>query len=123
MEFIEIELTEFTQRSRSLSVTHTMTGLTRGLEHGERILVRTEGTYRTAVVADIDFSADETHYRLILGGRVPNDVAQDSLIGEIDVRNQSGRVSVHDVADLLARSGAAVRIPMQRQVARRLLDR
>jgi hypothetical protein len=33
----------------------------------------------------------------------------------------SGRVSVRDVADMLARSGAANRIPMQRRSAQRLL--
>jgi hypothetical protein len=123
MELIEIELAEFTRRSRSLSVTHSSTALPRGLEYGERVLVLTGSEYRTAVVADIDFSADDTHYRLVLGGRVEADVAENHLLGEIDVRPTSGRVSVHDVADLLARSGAAHRIPMQRSVARRLLDR
>ncbi|MCZ4498879.1 MAG: hypothetical protein JWQ74_1432, partial [Marmoricola sp.] len=53
------------------------------------------------------------------------DIAEDRLLGEINVHPNAGpgRVSVHDVADLLARSGSAHRIPMQRQVARRLLDR
>ncbi len=125
MELIEIQLSEFTRRSRSLAVTHGETDLVRGLEFGERVLVRSAGEYRTAVVADIEFTADETHYRLVLGGRVPADLAEARLMGEINVNNgaSAGRVSVHDVADLLARSGAAHRIPMQRQVAQRLLDR
>jgi hypothetical protein len=123
MELIEVEVPEFTRRSRSLSVAHAATGLARGLEHGERVLVLSAGEYRTAVVADIDFSLDETHYRLVLGGPVPADTAEACLVGEIDVRATSGRVSVHHVADMLARSGAAHRIPMQREVARRLLDR
>ncbi|MCZ4499414.1 MAG: hypothetical protein JWQ74_1967 [Marmoricola sp.] len=125
MELIKAELSEFTRRSRSFAVTHGETGLSRGLEHGERVLVLTGGEYRTAVVADIEFDLDETHYRFILGGPVPADIAEDRLLGEINVHPGAGpgRVSVHDVADLLARSGAAHRIPQQRQVARRLLDR
>jgi len=126
MELIETELTEFTRRRCSLAVAHGDTGLTRGLEFGERILVRSAGEYRTAVVADIEFTADETHYRLVLGGRVPADLAEARLVGEINVvpdGASAGRVSVRDVADMLARSGAAHRIPMQRQVAQRLLDR
>jgi hypothetical protein len=123
MELIEVELTEFTHRSGSLSVAHASTELARGLEYGERVLVLSGTDYRTAVVSDIDFTADDTHYRLVLGGRVAKDVAEGSLLGEIDVRPGGRRLSVGDVADLLARSGAAHRIPMQRSIARRLLDR
>jgi len=125
MELIKVELSEFTQRSRSFSVTHGEAGLTRGLEYGERVLVLAGGEYRTAVVADVEFDLHETHYRFVLGGHVPAEVAEHRLLGEINVhpRSTSGRVSVHDVADLLARSGSAHRIPMQRQVARRLLER
>lgn len=122
MKLIEIELSEFTRRSRSLAVEHSATGLACGLEYGERILVRSAGVYRTAVVADIEFTADETHYRLVLGGRVPTDLAETQLINAATGVTPA-RVSVRDVADMLARSGAAHRIPMQRQVARRLLDR
>lgn len=125
MELIKVELSEFTRRSRSFAATHAETGASRGLEHGERVLVLDRGEYRTAVVADVEFDLHETHYRFILGGHVPAEVAEHRLVGEINVhpRSTSGRVSVHDVADLLARSGAAHRIPMQRQVARRLLER
>jgi len=126
MELIETELSEFTRRSRSLVVMHADTGLGRGLEYGERVLVRSRGEYRTAVVADIDFDLSDTRYRLILGGRVPADMAEARLLGEIDARPRGGAagpVSVNDIADMLARSGAARRIPMQRRVAQRLLDR
>ncbi|HET6151310.1 MAG TPA: hypothetical protein VFE15_00040 [Marmoricola sp.] len=126
MELIEIELTEFTRRSRSLEVAHSTTSLSRGLEHGERVLVRADGQYRTAVVADVTFDLEDTCYRLVLGGRIATLEAEDRLLGEITVTPsdvESSRVSVQDVADMLARSGAAHRIPLQRQVARRLLDR
>ncbi|MFL6156719.1 MAG: hypothetical protein ACJ72D_11535 [Marmoricola sp.] len=126
MELIEIELSDFTRRSRSLALTHSSTTLTRGLEYGERVLVLAGSEYRTAVVADVEFALTDTHYRLVLGGRVPTEQAEHALLGEITVTRDdlvAGRVSVTDVADMLARSGAAHRIPLQRQVARRLLER
>lgn len=119
MELIDIELSEFTRRSRSVVVAHGAAGLERGLEYGERVLLHTGDEYRTAVVADIDFDLEDTHYRLILGGRVPAELAQERLEGT--PATVSGRVSVHDIADMLARSGAGHRIPMQRRSAQRLL--
>ena len=119
MESIDIELSEFTRRSRSVVVAHRAAGIGRGLEYGERVLVHSDGEYRTAVVADIDFALDDTHYRLVLGGRVPADLAQERIDGTVPT--VSGRVSVHDIADMLARSGAGHRIPMQRRSAQRLL--
>lgn len=119
MELIDIELSDFTRRSRSVVLAHRASGLDRGLEYGERILLHTGGDeYRAAVVADIDFDLEDTHYRLILGGRVPAELAREN--GE-DAAAVSGRVSVRDVADMLARSGAGHRIPVQRQSADRLL--
>ena len=128
MELIVTEISEFTRRSRSLVVAHGDTDLARGLEYGERVLVRDGSEYRTAVVVDIDFDLTDTHYRLVLGGRVPTDLAEETLIGEIDPAADSATapadtVSIRDIADMLARSGAAHRIPMQRRVAQRLLDR
>ncbi len=124
MELIEIELSEFSRRSRSVVVTHSSTELSRGLEYGERVLILGSDGYRVAVVADIDFEMADTTYRLVLGARVSEETAQEYLVGELDQTVPSmRRVSVDDVADLLARSGAVHRIPLQRQVARRLLDR
>lgn len=124
MELIVAELSEFTRRSRSLAVAHSDTDLTRGLEYGERVLVRSGDEYRTAVVVDLDFDLTDTHYRLVLGGRVPRLLAEDALVGEIDPRaHVSGRVSIRDVADLLARSGSARRIPAQRNAVQGLLER
>lgn len=119
MELIDIELSEFTRRSRSLVLAHREAGLDRGLEYGERVLLHTGDEYRTAVVADIDFTLDDTQYRLVLGGRVPAEIALERAGRPSST--VSGRVSVHDVADMLARSGAGHRIPMQRRSAQRLL--
>jgi hypothetical protein len=123
VELIDIELSEFTRRSRSVVLAHNESGLDRGLEYGERVLLHTGGQeYRTAVVADIDFDLTDTHYRLVLGGRVPAELALEKVDGPgPTVPAVSGRVSVHDIADMLARSGAARRIPMQRHAAQRLL--
>lgn len=124
MELIVTEISDFTRRSRSLVIAHGDTELTRGLEYGERVLVQDGAEYRTAVVVDIDFDLNDTHYRMVLGGRVPNELAEETLIGEIDPSaNTSGQVSIRDIADMLARSGSVHRIPMQRRVAQRLLDR
>ena len=119
MELSDIELTEFTRRSRSVVVAHSASGLARGLEYGERVLLHTDGAYRTGVVVDIDFDLEDTHYRLVLGGRVPSDLARQR-VAETSAAT-SARVSVQDVADMLARSGAGHRIPMQRRAADRLL--
>jgi hypothetical protein len=119
VELIDIELSEFTRRSRSVVLGHRGSGLDRGLEYGERALLHTGDEYRTAVVADIDFDLEDTHYRLILGGRVPAELAQEKIDGA--TASVSGRVSVHDIADMLARSGAGHRIPMQRREAQSLL--
>jgi len=119
MELIDIELSEFTRRSRSVVLTHSDADLARGLEYGERVLLRTGGEYRAAVVADIDFDLEDTHYRLVLGGVVPAELALERAGSSASTT--SGRVSVHDVADMLARSGAGPRIPMQRRAAQRVL--
>ena len=120
MELIDIELSEFTRRSRSLVLAHADSGLRRGLEYGERVILHTGGDeYRTAVVADVDFALEDTHYRLILGGRVPAELVPEKVAGTAP--SVSGRVSVHDIADMLARSGAVNRIPMQRRATQRLL--
>ena len=119
MELIDIELTEFTRRSRSVVLTHSSAGLTRGLEYGERVLLNTGDEYRTAVVADIDFDLVDTQYRLILGGRVPAELALERADGTAP--SVPGRVSVHDIAEMLAESGAGQRIPMQRRAVHRLL--
>jgi hypothetical protein len=119
VKLIDIELSDFTRRSRSVVLGHNEAGLTQGLEYGERVLLHTGDEYRTAVVADIDFDLTDTHYRLILGGRVPAELALERA--ESSASSVPGRVSVHDIADMLARSGAGRRIPMQRRSAQRLL--
>jgi hypothetical protein len=67
METLQLALSEFTKRSRSVSVAHGSTTLERGLEPGEAVLIQDGGTFRIAEVADITFDLTDTHYRLELG--------------------------------------------------------
>ncbi|HEY0904713.1 MAG TPA: hypothetical protein VGE14_12575 [Marmoricola sp.] len=120
MELIEVTLTDFTRRSRSLVVRHQDLDLTRQLEHGERLLVLDAGDYRTAVVVDVDTAPADTEYRLIFGGRVQAPVAQ-ALIAGVDPGEVARRVSVHDLRERIARTSFPGRIPMQREAAERLL--
>ncbi|HET6167279.1 MAG TPA: hypothetical protein VFE07_10660 [Marmoricola sp.] len=122
MEVIGLELSEFTRRSRSVVLRHHAAGLGRRLEYGERVLLDTGAELRAAVVADIDVDLDDTQYRLVLGGVVPPELAEGRRTVDMDAAAVSGRVSVHDLADILVRAGAGQRIPMQRQAAERLLS-
>jgi hypothetical protein len=119
VQVIGIELSEFTRRSRSVVLRHFASGLGPRLEYGERVLLDTGEELRAAVVADIDVDLEDIHYRLVLGGVVPAELA-DGVPAD-GVPEVSGRVSVHDLAGVLSRSGAGQRIPMQRQAAQRLL--
>jgi len=125
VEVIGLELSEFTRRSRSVVLRHDAAGLVRRLEYGERVLLDTGAEYRAAVVADIDADVDDVQYRLVLGGVVPPELAEGRPAQSADGATAaavSGRVSVHDLADILVRAGAGQRIPMQRQEAPRLLS-
>jgi len=67
METLELALSEFTKRSRSVLIAHGTTTLDRGLEPGETVLVRDGESLRAATVADIAFELTDTFYRLELG--------------------------------------------------------
>lgn len=141
MELVEIKLTDFTRRSRSLSIAHSATELTRGLEYGERVLVRclphsgsnrTEAEYRTAVVAEIDFELEDTCYRLVLGGRLPLDIVEELQAQEPAVPRHPARhaaaaaeapLTVAEVARLLAHPSGRHLVPQQRSSEGRLLGR
>lgn len=87
METLELTLSEFTRRSRSVLVAHSATSLTRGLEPGETVVVRDGETHLTAGVADISFDLTDTYYRLELGRELS--------------AHETGTVSV-DAAELVA---------------------
>ena len=66
-ELLELSVSPFSRRSRSVVVRHTDTALTRGLEPRERVEVRDGSTRWTATVQDIHFELTDTLYRLELG--------------------------------------------------------
>lgn len=81
MEQIELQLSEFTLRSRSVAVSHVAASLQRGLELGEPLVVRdtSRGRFFAAVVADVDFELSDTVYRIELGSRLAAEEASDWL--------------------------------------------
>ncbi|MEQ6903189.1 hypothetical protein [Nocardioides sp. YIM 152588] len=98
---IEVALTPFTQRSRSVGVSHYQHGLTRGLDLGEHVLVHDPATrtHFTGVVADIDFTLEDTLYRVELGTRITSGEAAQWLSPTRE--RPSGGLTTSDVAQLL----------------------
>lgn len=114
MELIEAAVSELTRRSRTLRVAHSSTTLGRGLELGESVLVRDESGYYSAVVGDVEFELEDTVYLLALGGRVPEEQAEEKLAGRAPAQDP-GSLSLHDVIDLLGQVRSAGRVPAPRR--------
>ena len=92
------EITRAT-RDRLVVVAHSHTGLTRGLDHGEAvILVAQDGEHHVARVIDIDFEPDDTIYTIELGGRIPFDLARERAAG-LDPDEHD--LSLQQIVDLL----------------------
>src|SRR5919112_8312 len=82
MEIIDAAELTRGRGERTVQVAHSDTGLTRGLDHGEAVLLRVEdGEYHVARVTDIGFEPDDTVYTFELGGRVPGDLARERAEG------------------------------------------
>lgn len=89
MELLEVVHTQFTRRARSVVVAHSTTGLDRGLEPGEEVVVRDEtGELSAAHVSDLDFDLDDTYYRLTIGGRLPLETAHRALADELSATDR-----------------------------------
>lgn len=108
METIEVEINDFTLRSRSLLVGHVASALPRGLEPGEQVLVhdRVRG-YFSAHVADLGFELADTVYRLQLGARLTDEEAHERLRGTI--APAPGTLTKQDLVDLLGQLRATSR--------------
>lgn len=100
MEQINVALSPFTRRSRSLAVSHQAHELSRGLEPGEHVLIHdpVADEHFNAVVADIHFDLDDTSYRLTVGGRITAGEAAEWMAPSLDDDNLTTR----DLVDLLA---------------------
>lgn len=84
MERIDLALSEFSRRSRSLAVSHAASALSRGLDLGEYVVVHDHaagpaGADYTAIVADVHFELEDTVYRLELGTRITPEEAAEWL--------------------------------------------
>jgi hypothetical protein len=101
MEQVEIELADFTLRCRSVAVSHRGAGLARGLEPGEQLLLhdRRRGWF-LGRVADLDFTATDTLYRIQVGVRLTDGEAAERLSGAAPAAGP-GAVAIPEVLDLL----------------------
>lgn len=115
MQVIDVELSDFTLRARSLLVSHVATTLARGLEPGEQVVLRDRGRgHFTAYVADIGFEPGDTVYRLRLGVRLTEQEADERLRRQPVAGGSS--LTKQDVLDLLGELRAAGRtVPAGRQ--------
>jgi hypothetical protein len=96
-----IDATELTRGrdERTVQVAHSDTGLTRGLDHGEAVLLRAEdGEYHVARVTDITFEPEDTVYTFELGGRIPGDLARERAEG---LSPEEHDLELHEIVDLL----------------------
>jgi hypothetical protein len=112
MERVDLELSDFTRRAGSVLVAHSDAGFDRGLEPGEKVVVRDGGRqHYLATVRDISFDLTDTHYRLELGDAVRTDEADLLLAATWADPAEPGSVGLADVIGLLrqARSLAAER--------------
>jgi hypothetical protein len=82
MEIIEPREIARTADDRTVVVAHSQTGLSRGLDHGEAVILVTEdGEHHVARVTGIEFELDDTVYTIELGGRIPAELAQERAAG------------------------------------------
>lgn len=98
METLQLALSEFTKRSRSVLVAHGATTLDRGLEPGETVLIRDGESLRAATVADVTFELTDTHYRLELGREL--DAAESAALAGA-ARSASPAVDTLELVALL----------------------
>ena len=82
MEFIELHGPARVSGEHVLVISHSSTALTRGLDHGEPVVLQTDkGELYAAEVIDIGFWPEDTVYTLALGARLPEDLARERIAG------------------------------------------
>ncbi len=99
MEVIEASEVVRGSDERTVLLGHSRTGLRRGLDFGEAVLLHLpDGEYHVARVVDLTFELDDTIYTFELGGRVPEDLARERAEGLSPERHD---LSLHEIVDLL----------------------
>ncbi|MBZ5737791.1 hypothetical protein [Nocardioides mangrovi] len=99
MEIVALDPSVRVRGERAVVVAHSQTGLERGLEHREGVVLHTaEGDYYAAQVGGIDFDIDDTIYTFDIGARLPEDLALERVEG-LDPAVHD--LSLHEIVDLL----------------------
>ena len=100
VEQIVVSLSPFTRRNRSFAVDHRGSGLSRGLEPGEHLVLHDpwDNEHFTAIVADVDFTLTDTTYRIEVGTRITAAEAAECVAPPA----ADGRLTTQDIAALLA---------------------
>jgi hypothetical protein len=99
MEFLELDAPARVGGDRELLVAHSQTGLRRGLDHGETLVLRTaDGELHAVRVVDMSFELTDTVYTLEVGARLPEDLARERVAG-LDAAVHD--LALHEVVDLL----------------------
>lgn len=99
MEFIELDSPARVSGEHLLVIAHSSTKLTRGLDHGEPVVIQTDrGELYAAEVIDIGFWPEDTVYTLALGARLPENLARERIEG-LDARKHD--LALHEIIDLL----------------------
>lgn len=90
-----------TRHGDRLRVHHSTTTLRRGLDHGERVVLRTtDGEYHSATVEGLEFELEDTVYAIVVGARLPIEMAADLLSG---VPLEGDSAGVHEIVEMLGR--------------------
>lgn len=99
MEFIELNSPARVSGEHVLVISHSSTRLTRGLNHGESVVLQTtEGEMYAAQVIDIGFWPEDTVYTFALGARLPENIARERIAG-LDPEEHD--LALHEIIDLL----------------------
>ena len=99
MEFIELNSPARVSGEHVLVISHSSTALTRGLNHGEAVVLQTDhGELYAAEVIDIGFWPEDTVYTLSLGARLPENLARERIAG-LDAEKHD--LALHEIVDLL----------------------
>lgn len=97
MELIEVTELVRGRDGQTAVVAHSDTGLDRGLEIGEAVVLSEGSEFRAAKVRNLEFEPEDTYYTFELGGRLPEDLAQERVAGLGPMTD----VRLHEVVDLL----------------------
>ena len=99
MELVDVNESVGMAVDRTLVVAHSATTLTRGLDLGEAVVLRTaDGEQHAARVSDIVFELEDTVYTFDVGARLPEHLARERIAG---LDPEAHDLAMHELVDLL----------------------